>query len=83
MIGVITMYINFTVTCDKLKSSVLKLKTLNYNYTMGCKCLSDNKRRAVYLEVMFLMQLCKNIHDGHGPRVLWPENLQKSERHMD
>ena len=28
-----------------------------------------------YLEVMFLMQLCKNIHDGHGPGVLGPEDL--------
>lgn len=26
---------------------------------------------------MFLMELRKNIHDGHGPRVLGPEDLQQ------
>lgn len=25
---------------------------------------------------MFLMQLSKNIHDGHGPGVLGPKDLQ-------
>lgn len=33
-----------------------------------------------YLEVMFLMQLSKNIHDGHGPGVLGPEDLEH-QRH--
>lgn len=28
-----------------------------------------------YLEVMFLMQLSENIHDGHSPRILGSENL--------
>lgn len=34
------------------------------------------RRIIYYLEVMFLMQLSENIHDGHGPGVLRPEDLQ-------
>lgn len=34
------------------------------------------ERIIFYLEVMFLMQLSENIHDGHGPGVLGPEDLQ-------
>lgn len=30
-----------------------------------------------YLQVMLLMELSKNIHDGHGPGVLRSEDLQQ------
>lgn len=30
-----------------------------------------------HLEIVLLMQLCKNIHNGHGPRILGPEDLQR------
>lgn len=33
-----------------------------------------------YLEVMFLMELSENIHNGHGPRILRPENLQQRRK---
>lgn len=33
--------------------------------------------RMRHLEIVFLMQLCKNIHNGHGPRILGSEDLQR------
>lgn len=38
-------------------------------------------RLMYYLEIMFLMQLSENIHDGHGPGVLGPEDLQQTHTH--
>lgn len=40
---------------------------------------TGGREKIHYLEVMFLMQLSKNIHDGHGPGVLGSEDLQRRD----
>lgn len=35
-----------------------------------------------YLQIVLLMELSQNIHDGHGPGVLGSEDLQQREEFM-
>lgn len=37
--------------------------------------LSDVLEKLPYLEVVLLMELSQNVHDGHGPGVLGSEDL--------
>lgn len=37
--------------------------------------LSDVLQKLPYLEIVLLMELSQDIHNGHGPRVLGSEDL--------